>query len=143
NLMDHPRECYGTHDAGGLQGFHCPQLRGTVPEGTPLQGESATPCILVGCPKRGDGQDRAGSHLLELLPKCDTLIAGHPADRPPAACLGACGSARARTEARGNRANPAALTATFFDLMDVRLAIADSHCGTVMSSSTWPSGSRK
>src|SRR5712672_1107644 len=33
-LMDHPRQCYGTHDAGGLQGFHCPQLRGTVPERT-------------------------------------------------------------------------------------------------------------
>src|SRR5215469_4607022 len=30
NLMDDPRECYGTHDAGGLQGFHCPQLRGTA-----------------------------------------------------------------------------------------------------------------
>ena len=30
--MDHPRECYGTHDAGGLQGFHCPQPRGTVPK---------------------------------------------------------------------------------------------------------------
>jgi len=26
------RECYGTHDAGGLQGFHCPPLRGTVPK---------------------------------------------------------------------------------------------------------------
>jgi len=26
------RECYGTHDAGGLQGFHCPQPRGTVPK---------------------------------------------------------------------------------------------------------------
>ena len=47
NLMDDPRECYGTHDAGGLQGFHCPQLRGTVPERTlhafpAVQGESAT-----------------------------------------------------------------------------------------------------
>src|ERR1700704_3785138 len=32
-------------------------------------------CILVECPKRGDGQDWDGSHLLELLPKCDILIA--------------------------------------------------------------------
>jgi hypothetical protein len=22
--MDYPRECYGTHDAGSLQGFHLP-----------------------------------------------------------------------------------------------------------------------
>ena len=27
NQIDHPRECYGAHDAGSLQGFHCPQLR--------------------------------------------------------------------------------------------------------------------
>lgn len=27
------------------------------------------------CPKRGDGQDWDGSHLLELLPKCDIIIA--------------------------------------------------------------------
>ena len=32
-------------------------------------------CILVECPKRGDGQDWDGSHLLGLLPKCDILIA--------------------------------------------------------------------
>src|SRR5580692_8416441 len=32
--MDQPRECYGTHDTDGLQRFHCPQLRGTVPERT-------------------------------------------------------------------------------------------------------------
>src|SRR5215813_9512793 len=32
-------------------------------------------CILVECPKRGDGQDWDGSHLLELLSKCDILIA--------------------------------------------------------------------
>ena len=47
NQIDHPRDCYGTHDAGSLQGFHCPQLRGTVPERTlhvfpVVQGESAT-----------------------------------------------------------------------------------------------------
>src|SRR6476660_2842031 len=28
-------------------------------------------CFLVKCPKRGDGPDLDGSHLLELLPKCD------------------------------------------------------------------------
>src|SRR3977135_2081171 len=28
-------------------------------------------CFVVECPKRGDGQDLDGSHLLELLPKCD------------------------------------------------------------------------
>jgi hypothetical protein len=27
--------------------------------------------FLVECPKRGDGQNLDGSHLLELLPKCD------------------------------------------------------------------------
>src|SRR5215470_15364035 len=32
-------------------------------------------CILVECPKRGDGQDWDGSHLLKPLPKCDILIA--------------------------------------------------------------------
>src|ERR1700751_4129884 len=31
--------------------------------------------FLVECPKRGDGQDWDGSHLLELLPECDILIA--------------------------------------------------------------------
>ena len=31
--------------------------------------------MLVECPKRGDGQDWDGSHLLELLRKCDILIA--------------------------------------------------------------------
>src|SRR6516164_11801660 len=69
NLMDHPRECYGTHDAGSMQGFHRPRLHGTVPERT------LHACFLVECPKRGDEQDWDGSHLLELLPKCDILIA--------------------------------------------------------------------
>ena len=31
--------------------------------------------ILVECPKRSDGQDWDGQNLLELLPKCDILIA--------------------------------------------------------------------
>jgi len=31
--------------------------------------------MLVECPKRSDGQDWDGSHLLELLRKCDILIA--------------------------------------------------------------------
>src|SRR5262245_16025738 len=40
-----------------------------------VQGESATLDVLVECPKRGDGQDWDGSHLLELLPIRDILIA--------------------------------------------------------------------
>jgi hypothetical protein len=62
NLMDHPRECHGTHDAGGLQGFHCPQPRGTVPERTlhACSPSSKASPLLVECPKRGDGA-RLGS----------------------------------------------------------------------------------
>src|ERR1700716_1154095 len=65
----------------GLQGFHCPQLRVRSPKDrythvprSPRRVRHAR-CILVECPKRGDGQDWDGSHLLELLPKCDILIA--------------------------------------------------------------------
>jgi hypothetical protein len=44
--------------------------------------------MLVEFPRRGDGQDWDGSRLLELLPKCDILIAARDAkalglDIPP------------------------------------------------------------
>lgn len=48
------------------------------------------------CPKRGDGQDWEGSHLLELLPKCDILLAARDCPRrakglPQEALADACG----------------------------------------------------
>jgi len=40
--------------------------------------------MLVECPKRGDGQDWEESHLLDLLRKCDILIALIAARAAPA-----------------------------------------------------------
>src|SRR5467141_2572910 len=75
--MDHPRECYGTHDAGSLQGFHCPQLRGTPRKErythVPHSPRRHARCFLVECPTRGDGQDWDGSYLLELLLNATSL----------------------------------------------------------------------
>jgi hypothetical protein len=51
----------------------CKAFIAPTPRGNPRKNAHA--CFLVECPKRGDGQDLDGSHLLELLPKCDILIA--------------------------------------------------------------------